>query len=257
MGNTVHPPLPDVAVSVVSHGHGVQVFCLLRKLDALCRSHVAHVLLTVNVPEPDLVRQVDNQTWTFRLTVIQNHEPKGFGANHNAAFKQGGLNYFCVLNPDIDFDENPFAELISHFEQPLVGCVFPVQLDEAGQVQDYARQLPSPSSLSARYLGFKRNKQVAASPDWVNGAFMVFPTKIFDQLKGFDERYFMYCEDVDICLRLQLAGYSLSQANARVTHAAHRNSRINFRHLAWHMSSLVQLWFSDSYRQFSRSIRRR
>lgn len=245
---------PDVAVSVVSHGHGVQVFHLLRKLDVLCLQHVGHVVLTVNVPEPDLLAQLDGQTWSFKLIVIQNAEPKGFGANHNAAFRQGGLDYFCVLNPDIDFNEDPFAKLISCFKDPLMGCAFPVQLDEAGQIQDYARQLPSPSSLFARYLGFKRNKQVAASPDWVNGAFMVFPTKIFDQLKGFDERYFMYCEDVDICLRLQLAGYRLSQASARVTHAAHRNSRINFRHLAWHVSSLVRLWFSASYRQFSRTL---
>ena len=243
-----------VTVSVVSHGHGAQLVLLMQKLEALCLLHVQQVILTINVPEPDLIAAINSQSWTFMLTIIQNHTSQGFGANHNAAFKQARLDYFCVLNPDIDFDVDPFPELISHLEQPLVGCAFPVQLDEDGQIQDYARKLPSPSALLLRYLGLEGKTKIVSQPDWVNGAFMLFPAKIFSQLKGFDEGYFMYCEDVDICLRLQLADYKLAQANAKVTHAAHRNSRINFRHLAWHISSLVHLWNSATYRQFSRTV---
>ena len=242
----------EVVVSVVSHRHGTQLFQLICKLEALCIDHVGGVIVTLNVPEPDLVSQLNSQPWTFGLTIINNEEPKGFGANHNAAFKHSDLKYFCVLNPDIDFDVDPFPDLISHVEQPFTGCAFPVQLDEAGQIQDYARKRPSPSALFVRYLGLSKTRKLG-QPDWVNGAFMLFPAPIFGQLKGFDERYFMYCEDVDICLRLQLAGYSLAQTSAKVTHAARRNSRINFRHLVWHTTSLFRLWFSASYREFART----
>ena len=248
-------PYSEVVVSVVSHGHGVQIFQLMCRLETLCFSSVGHLVLTVNVPEPELVKQLNSQVWSFRVTIVQNGEPKGFGANHNAAFKHASLKYFCVVNPDIDFDADPFPQLVSLFSQPLTGCAFPVQLDEDGQIQDYARKLPSPSGLLLRYLWLRSETRLVFQPEWVNGAFMLFPTEIFWQLSGFDEDYFMYCEDVDICLRLQLAGYGLAQSSARVTHAAHRNSRINFRHLAWHIGSLVHLWCSAPYRQFCRTRR--
>jgi len=62
---------------------------------------VAQIILTLNVPES--VALPDNA----RVTVISNAEPKGFGANHNAAFAACTQTFFCPLNPDIEFDRNP------------------------------------------------------------------------------------------------------------------------------------------------------
>jgi N-acetylglucosaminyl-diphospho-decaprenol L-rhamnosyltransferase len=246
--------MPTVTVSVVSHGHGDQVMQLLCKLHALCLLQVGRVVLTINVPEPTLVAQVKARPWAFDVTVLQNLQPKGFGANHNAAFVHSTLDYFCVVNPDIDFDADPFTDLIRGLADPLAGCSFPVQVDAAGQLQDHARSVPSPVALLERYspFGVTRQAQPQTSPDWVNGAFMLFRAAVFRHLGGFDERYFMYCEDVDICLRLQLAGYRLSRSDVKVTHAAHRSSRVNVRHLAWHVVSLLRLWTSAPYRHFVR-----
>ena len=133
----------------------------------------------------------------------------------------------------------------------MTGCAFPVQVNEEGQIQDYARMLPSPAALFGRYLGRERKVQAFDKPEWVNGAFMLFPAKVFGKIGGFDERYFMYCEDVDICLRLQLAGFKLAQSDVRVVHAARRNTRANFKHFLWHITSLVRLWSSAAYRNFS------
>ena len=136
--------MPTVTVSVVSHGHGEQVMQLLCKLQALCLGHVGHVVLTINVPESTLQAQVRARQWAFELTLLQNPQPKGFGANHNAAFKHNALDYFCVVNPDIDFDTDPLGDLIRKLADPLVGCSFPVQVDAAGHLQDHARSVPSP-----------------------------------------------------------------------------------------------------------------
>lgn len=242
---------PRTTVSVVSHGHGAQILQLMRKLETHCLECVGQVILTINVPEPRLFNAVNSQAWAFKLTITQNNVPKGFGANHNAAFRQSRFEYFCVLNPDIDFDRDPFPDLITHAGQAITGCAFPVQLNEVGQMQDYARRLPTPPALVARYLGRKNVIQAFDKPEWVNGAFMLFPAKVFDKIGGFDERYFMYCEDVDICLRLQLAGFKLSQSDAVVVHAAQRNTRVNFRHFAWHIVSLIRLWSSVAYWEFS------
>ena len=244
--------VPTVTVSVVSHGHGDQVMQLLGTLHALCTQHVGHVVLTINVPEPTLLEQVQALQWGFRLSVVQNLQPKGFGANHNAAFGYGTLDYFCVLNPDIDFAANPFVDLLHKLADPLVGCSFPVQVDVNGCLQDHARSVPSPLALLERYNPFGRARQARpqTSPDWINGAFMLFRADVFRPIGGFDERYFMYCEDVDICLRLQLAGYGLSRSDVHVTHAAHRSSRVNLKHLAWHVVSLLRLWTGSPYRSF-------
>lgn len=240
-----------VCISIVSHGHGAEVFQLVSTLDALCFETVGHVVLTINIPEPELLDLVKAGDWKFKLSVIQNPVPKGFGANHNAAFLKCDCEYFCVLNPDIILASDPFPALLGQFGDAGIGCSFPVQLTESGQVQDYARTRPSPLALLSRYAGSGRHK-APSRPEWVNGAFMVFPIGIFQRLNGFDERYFMYCEDVDICLRLQNEGYRLGQSAVMVTHSAHRNSRVNFRHLAWHVASLLRLWTSDSYRKFAR-----
>lgn len=250
---------PTVTVSVVSHGHGDQVMQLLCTLHALCALHVGHVVLTINVPEPTLVTQVQARHWAFELTLLQNPQPKGFGANHNAAFGYSALDYFCVLNPDIDFDVDPFTDLILKLAAPLVGCSFPVQVDTAGRLQDHARSVPSPAALLGRYnpFGVTRQAQPQPRPDWINGAFMLFRADVFRLVSGFDERYFMYCEDVDICLRLQLAGYGLSRSDVKVTHAAHRSSRVNPQHLVWHVVSLLRLWTSSPYRKFNRLQQKR
>ena len=250
---------PTVTVSVVSHGHGEQVMQLLCTLDALCALHVGHVVLTINVPEPTLVAQVQARHWAFELTVLQNPQPKGFGTNHNAAFGRSALAYFCVLNPDIDFEADPFTDLILKLARPLAGCSFPVQVDRVGRLQDHARSVPSPAALLGRYNPFGGARQALpqSSPDWVNGAFMMFRADVFRHVSGFDERYFMYCEDVDICLRLQLAGYGLSRSDVKVTHAAHRSSRVNPEHLALHVVSLLRLWTSPSYRKFNRLKQKR
>ncbi len=83
---------------------------------------------------------------------------------------------------------------------------------------------------------------------------MAFKSTVFRELGGFDERYFMYCEDVDICLRMQLAGYSLARADATVIHHTQRQTLKNLKHLAWHIRSLLRLWNSAAYKEFKKKF---
>ena len=66
-------------------------------------------------------------------------------------------------------------------------------------------------------------------------------------LGGFDARYFMYCEDVDLCLRLRLQGWQLVRAAAQVQHQGSRASRRAWQPLAWHIHSLLRLWASPVF----------
>lgn len=240
----------DLVVSVVSHGHGVHVQALLYALAAHCAPTVTRVVLTQNQPEP--LPQAPPGGWPFVLEVIANAQPQGFGANHNRALAHAQEPYLCVLNPDVELlGSNPFDALVQSAAQPGVGCAYPEQVDTSGKVQDSERALPTPAALWRRRV----LRQQEARVDWVNAACLVLPRPVWQALGGFDERYFMYCEDVDLSLRLRQAGFALVRAPVQLMHIGQRASHRRWSHLQWHLRSLLRLWFSPAYRWALHSAR--
>lgn len=96
-----------LSISVVSHAQGVLVSQLLADIGKHCDLPL-EVVLTLNVPEPFSPTPSD---YGFPIKVISNAEPKGFGSNHNAAFKHAQGEFFCVINPDIRLNGDPFPAL--------------------------------------------------------------------------------------------------------------------------------------------------
>jgi N-acetylglucosaminyl-diphospho-decaprenol L-rhamnosyltransferase len=246
--------LKSFAISVVSHGHGAQVEALLAAISNCTDALPEKVIVTVNAPSLDAgCFEQPAASFPFTLCVIKNDHPMGFGANHNQAFQQCSSDCFFVLNPDLDLPTNPFPALLIALSGSHTGCAYPIQTSTQGELQDFERDLPTPSAiLKRRFPGARRQLKADLRAQWVSGAFMAFDASVFRRLGGFDERYFMYCEDVDICLRLQLAGYPLTKADTTVIHHAQRQSAKNWRHLAWHVRSLLRLWRSASYREYRR-----
>lgn len=255
----------NITVSIVSHGHGPLVSALLDQLAALreqgARAAPRRVLLTLNQPEAALQATLQQRHWPFELVLIDNAAAVGFAINHNRAFEHdrtlGASAAFAVLNPDVRWSGNPFASLWDTLQaHPGAGCAYPVQLDAQGVPQDSERLLPTPWRLLRRHGGGRRHEVGAArASDWVNAAFMLLRSQAFAQLGGFDEGYHMYCEDVDLCLRMQLAGWQLVRADSAVVeHAAERASRRRPRHFIWHLRSLFRLWRSSAWRDYRKRI---
>ncbi len=248
MQQAAEPVRDGLVVSVVSHGHGDLVRALLRDLARHCAGSVARVVLTLNLPgEPAPAEAAEGAAWPFALELRRNARPLGFGANHNRALAGGAEPFVCILNPDVRLlpGADPLAALVAAARRPGVGCAYPVQLDGAGRVQDSERALPTPAALwRRRVLG-----RAEARVDWVNAACLVLPRAVWEAVGGFDERYHMYCEDVDLSLRLRLAGWALARAPVPIEHAAQRASRKGLRPLVWHLRSLWRLWRSPAYRR--------
>ncbi|RZI97800.1 MAG: glycosyl transferase [Rubrivivax sp.] len=236
----------DVTVSIVSHGHGWtgEVQALLQCLHRLSASHVSRVVVTLNIPEPALDAWLQEQTWPFEVRVLRNARPRGFGANHNAAFGMCSSATFCVLNPDIRFVEDPFGPLLDALT-PGTGCSYPRQTDGAGRPRASARAVPSLAEILRRRM-FGRATS-AGLPLYAMGFFLLLRAEVYRTLHGFDEGFFMYCEDVDLSIRLQLGGWRIAEADASVIHAHHAASHRHPRHLAWHVASLLRLWRSPGY----------
>lgn len=235
----------SLVVSVVSHGHGEDIQRLLEQLAHQSAAYIARVVITHNKSEPAL--REPEEGWPFVVQMLHNQIPQGFGTNHNKALKDAVEPFICVLNPDVELLEgqDPFAALLQALAQPHAGCAYPQQVNAEGQVQDSERELLSPAALWRRRLLGRAEQRI----DWVNAACIVLPTPAWRAVQGFDEGYFMYCEDVDLCLRLRLQGLTLIKAPARVIHAGQRNSSRSLRHLVWHVRSLLRLWSSPIYRR--------
>jgi GT2 family glycosyltransferase len=251
--------------SVVSHLHEE---ILLECLHALGRcfmseGHKKRIWITLNKPEPELERCIRQTQWPIDVRIIKNPRPLGFGANHNQAFAHaqamGQGDWFVVMNPDVLWpaDAQLFWQQLAQDTWPAnVGLLCPQQTTVKGELQDFARTLPTPWGLlgrSVRRLLRLHPSGVAPAvdaADWVNGACMVWRAPVFAALGGFDERYHLYGEDVDICLRLQLAGYNMAAAPVAVVHHAQRQTGRSWQHLAWHVTSLAKLWVSASFWQY-------
>lgn len=242
--------IPDISISVVSHLQLALVAELLSDLETLCQGTRFELILTLNLDEP---LPFDLDSYSFPIRLVQNRVPTGFATNHNRAFSHATGRYFCVMNPDIRFSSNPFQPLLACCDDPTAGVLAPLVLSAGGTVEDSARRFPSPFIILCKAFGNCQRPDYAIGdvpiyPDWVAGMFMLFPRAVFERLGGFDEHYFLYYEDVDICARARLVGYQvLLCPQASVAHHAQRSSHRDFGFRRLHLRSMARFFLSPVY----------
>jgi N-acetylglucosaminyl-diphospho-decaprenol L-rhamnosyltransferase len=244
----------SVTLSVVSHRQGHLVHSLLNDIQKYCAG-IVDVILTLNLTE-DLPFKPED--FAFPISIIENYRPKGFGANHNAAFLLSKGDFFCVVNPDVRLNSNPFSVLLGSCFQTSVGVVAPAVINTRGMIEKNARKFPTPASIFAKmFLGDRELCCPAENgysyPDWVAGMFMLFRSDVYRKVGGFDEKFFLYYEDVDLCARVWQEGYKVVFCpEVSIVHDARRESHKNVRYLKWHLSSMVRFFSSTSYRKARR-----
>lgn len=228
-----------ITVSLVSHGHGPSVVGLVHQL--LADPLVDRLVLTLNVPEAlDLPK-------TDRLLTINNDQPLGFGQNHNQAFAHCHSRYFLVLNPDVGLTPGFLQALVDCQDQTGAAVVAPSVFDTQGRRQDSWRQFPTLFMLAQKALGHDPSICLpmgpVTHPDWVAGMCMLFDKEAFKALAGFDEGFYLYYEDVDICARAWRQGWMVAGCEtARLVHDGQRASHRQWRYFRWHLSSLARYW---------------
>ncbi len=237
------PAMPQqITLSVVSHGQTALVNQLLRDLRPLARGRL-RVVVTLNIPDATPLAEADVALPT---EVIVNRRARGFGANHNAAFERCRTPYFCVANPDIRLAADPFPALLEQLADPAAGVAGPLVRSDLGGVEDSARRFPTAASLLKKLFVERRQPDYptnrgALNVDWVAGMFMLFSADAYRRVGGFDEAFFLYYEDVDICRRLARAGKRvIYDPRAEVVHAARRASRRDLRYARYHAASLLR-----------------
>lgn len=160
------------------------------------------------------------------VTVLALTDNRGFGAGCNAGAAKGAAPYLLFLNPDATIDDDSLGRLVSVLdENDVVGLAAPRILEPDGSLAFSQRRFPRLRSTYARALFLHRifrragwadelvrdpsAYEISGSPEWVSGAAMLVRRTAFEQIGGFDERFFLYCEDKDLCRRLRAAGYDI------------------------------------------------
>jgi N-acetylglucosaminyl-diphospho-decaprenol L-rhamnosyltransferase len=243
-----------IAISVVSHGQKELVRQMIEDLARISSPLVTHIVITHNLTDDR--QYFSHSIGGARVTQIYNSSSKGFGANHNSAFALIEEHFFAVLNPDLRIQSDPFGTLIQCFNDSFESLVAPCILNPDQTIADSIRGLYTPfESLK----GFFKMQRPSNEPAWIAGMFLLFRSSAYRSVGGFDEKFFMYVEDVDICARLVLAGHSIRVEPAvAVVHDAQRASHSSIRHLKWHMVSALKWWTSQvfwDYRTFLRKQR--
>jgi N-acetylglucosaminyl-diphospho-decaprenol L-rhamnosyltransferase len=237
-----------ITISVVSHRQNALVNGFIEDVVRHCGKQV-ELLVTQNAPDPEPIAL---SGIPCRIEVLRNERRKGFGENHNAAFTRCATEYFCVANPDIRLREDPFPRLLESLSQERAAAIGPLVRNPAGQIEDSARHFPTAASLFRKLLQPRpvpeyRVDQGALRVDWVAGMFILLRSEAFRAVDGFDERYFLYYEDVDLCRRLARGtGPVLYEPRAEVIHDARRASRRDFRLALRHVSSALRFLASPS-----------
>jgi len=230
----------------------------------------------LNAGEIDLIILVDNDTskWANkldnpRIQYIKSKGNFGFGYGHNLAIKKYAhlSNFFLICNPDIAFEENEFKKLVDFAESSHAGLFLPKIFKGDGSDQHGARLLPTPLNLFARRffpnLAEKLDQEYLLKKFCIDrpifapnliGCFMLFSSHALLELSGFDERFFMYMEDVDLSRRCAEKYGAIYYPQAHVTHLHEQGSYKNKTLLKAHLKSAYQYfnkwgWFFDSGRQ--------
>ena len=146
---------------------------------------------------------------TENLHIINNKKNDGFAkaCNKGAAIAHGKILLF--LNPDTKLLSGNVMDLIMAFHDPSVGVVSPQLITTWGEVQEWSVGYElTLAEILRNNLGFVRSKKlwkkdVATQPDWTSGAALAITKDLFEEIEGFDEKFFMYFEDVDLCKRVR------------------------------------------------------
>jgi N-acetylglucosaminyl-diphospho-decaprenol L-rhamnosyltransferase len=232
-----------VTASVVSHGQARLVNTLIADLAHHAGPSLRRLVVTLNIAE---ITPVCADGAPFEVLIVRNERALGFGANHNRAFQHCDTGWFAVLNPDLRLGGDALGALLAA-RQGGDGLIAPTILDADGNPADAARRLPTPFRVLKRRLEAKAHGP-DADFDWLAGMCLLLNSEAFRSLGGFDQRFFMYCEDADLSLRMQLAGWRVRcMTDVQIVHDARRDSHRSWRHLRWHVASLMRLWTSRAF----------
>jgi N-acetylglucosaminyl-diphospho-decaprenol L-rhamnosyltransferase len=207
--------MPLVDVVVVAYNSAANLRACIEPLTAAAD---LRVLVVDNASSDDGAATVQD----LPVTLVSSPTNVGFAAGSNLGWRSGNAPYVLFLNPDASVDPTGVRALAEAASDPAIGAVAPRIVDSDGAVEYSQHRFPTLSSVLIQALlldripglGNREHGDVTdpqayesqGSPDWVGGACLLLRRSTLEWLGGFDERFFMYAEDMDLCRRIRDLG---------------------------------------------------
>lgn len=228
------------------------------------RSLLADAPGSVGVPDLVVVdnastdSSVDELASTFpEVPVIRSRRNLGYARAANLGAAATAAPVILVTNPDVVFHPAAADAALARFTEPDVGAVGPLVRESDGSVYPSARRDPGivdavghgliglvrpDNPWTRRYRELDVNPHVSRDVDWISGAALWLRREALDQVGGWDEGFFMYVEDVDLCRRLRGTGWRVVfEPGAEVTHVGGASTAARpYRMIVEHHRSLYR-----------------
>jgi GT2 family glycosyltransferase len=193
---------------------------LKKNLEALAQTPF-EIIVVDNNSSDGSQEMVENDFPSVKL--IKSPKNLGFGAANNLAFEKSDKDYFILLNTDAFAEPETLSKSLEIIAaNPQIGLLGGKLVGRDGTLQPSQRMFPSLLNVFLQIFGlarrfpnsrfFGRAERTYADPnqkavvDWVPGAFSVYPRAVYEKVGGFDERFFLYFEEVDLCRRIKQIG---------------------------------------------------
>lgn len=242
---------------------------------------IAVSIVTYHTPQTELDRclQCLHASKVVSSVRIVDNSAKniGYGAGHNIAIRESKTKYHLVINSDVRFEEGTLEYLLDYMEQnPDVGQCIPRVEYPDGRLQYACRLLPTPADLFVRrflpptWFGQSRRRYLLADSGYDHemnvpyhmGCFMLFRREALEQIaivknnrkEYFDERYFLYPEDIDITRRMHSLYRTMFVPGVTITHNHRAESYHSVRMAFVHIYNMCKYfnkwgWFFDPERR--------
>lgn len=258
-----------ITVSLVTYRHTVE------ELRPLLESLATERYDAFYVVDNSSSRSFENELKSYgcRDLHYMASENRGFGAGHNQAIRKAletGSDFHVIINPDIYFEAGTFDKIISFMaSSPEIGLVMPRTVAADGSLHRDCKLIPSPADLAAkRFLcGCLKRRRMRRftmldfdygkilDVPYLCGCFMVFSRKALETAGLFDERFFMYPEDIDITRRIYASGFrTVYYPDVNVVHAHTQASYKSWKMLVIHIVNMIRYfnkwgWIFDPERK--------
>lgn len=239
-------------------------------IEALKKSKVDfeyEIIFCDNNSTDESISYLKNAAKKCDIKLVEPGKNLGYGSGHNFAAREAKGKYILILNTDITVEPDTLKKLVNYLDgHPDVGMVGPKLVYHNGEVQrscrrnfglfdlfvkrSFLRKIWPFKKRYEKYLMEDFNHESVQEVDLITGAFMVMPRAVFDKVGGFDERYFLFMEDFDLCRKVWNAGYKVVYCPETIAvHYHKRLSEGNFINLLfkkvtwWHLASAIKYHF--------------
>lgn len=248
----------DLTFSIVAYKNYNQIINAVKTINKFTPNYSKEIIIVDNTEKADRDKystEINTLSGLKDVNFVVNDVNLGFGKANNIALHRASGKFFVICNPDILLIEDSFSKIIPYMEKyPAIGAVIPKLIDKNYKIEPVYRRNLTIYDVFIRYFhpfnSFKKRRAYHTMQDkdftkpfrvpFGQGSFLVVRTNLMKKLDGFDERYFMYVEDADLCRRINQVSTLQYFPYTSVIHLWEKGSHKSLKLMKWHIQAMLK-----------------